>query len=59
MSTQADILDVHKAESKMKLKPHLVPARPGWIRQDGPLRVTLTELFTPETFAKLKELKLL
>lgn len=60
MSTHADILDVHKAESKLRLKPHLVPVgAPDGVQLSGPLRVTLAELFTPELVATLREMKLL
>lgn len=61
MSTHAEILDVHEAESKFRLKPHrhvtretvrLTPDR------DGHLRVSLEELLTPETYAKLREMRL-
>lgn len=57
MSTHAEILDVHKAESDFKLKPHKVSVR---LREshDGPLTVTLEELLTPQIYAKLREMML-
>lgn len=61
MSTQADILDVHKAESKLRLKPHLVVPREvvRFYAMDGPLRISMKELFTEETLERLREMKLL
>lgn len=60
MSTHAEILDVHKAESKLRLKPHLVPPLevPQRFRREGPLSVTLEELLTPETVAILRHMML-
>lgn len=55
MSTHAEILEVHTAESKLKLKPHLVVVT----ENAGPLRVKLAELFGPELMKKLKEMRLL
>lgn len=58
MSTNAEIAFVHRAESKMKLKPHIAFDRP--MEFNGrPLRVTLKDLLSPEAYAKLKELGLI
>jgi hypothetical protein len=59
MSSHAEIAQVHKAETKMKLKPHLVKPDVQISRiPQGPLSVTLEELLTPETLATLRKMGL-
>jgi hypothetical protein len=55
MSTPAEIAQVHKSESKFRLKPHLAPPSPT-ATQQGPLCVSLAELLGPELVAKLRGL---
>lgn len=58
MSTQAEILDVHKQETDFKLKPHKVwiPRREGM--QKAPLTATLKEILGADLHAKLREMLL-
>lgn len=60
MSTAADIADVHNAESKLRLKPHLATQSLSFtVVGEGPLRVTLEELLTAETVETLRKLGIL
>lgn len=62
MSTHAEILDTHRADSQFKLRPHLLPGETRGNRPlipNHPLSVTLEELLTPETVEKLRDMRLL